>query len=154
MSDASSYQSGNTIDSINNTISGNAEEVRGDLKNIQNALNDTYNDLQEMNGRLDSYMEQYNIDKDNYNHKIDLIGDTFKYYTPTTKMQDEIEKSKQDALNKAADDAANKVKQNNEGFIKPWFLEITGQAKKDREAAIAAANAAYNNAVAQAAKDA
>ena len=69
-------------------------------------------------------------------------------------MQEEIEKSKQDALNKAADDAANKVEQNNEGFIKPWFLEITGQAKKDREAAIKAANDAYNNAVAQAAKDA
>lgn len=154
ISDASSYQSGNTIDSLNNTISGNTEEVRGDLKNLQNALDDTYNDLQEMNGRLDSYIKQYNIDKDNYNHKIDLIGDTFKYYTPTTKMQDEIEKSKQDALNKAADDAANKVKQNNEGFIKPWFLEITGQAKKDREAAIKAANDAYNNAVAQAAKDA
>lgn len=154
ISDASSYQSGNTIDSLNNTISGNTEEVRSDLKNLQNALDDTYNDLQEMNGRLDSYIKQYNIDKDNYNHKIDLIGDTFKYYTPTTKMQDEIEKSKQDALNKAADDAANKVKQNNEGFIKPWFLEITGQAKKDREAAIKAANDAYNNAVAQAAKDA
>lgn len=149
-SEASSYQSGNTIDSLNNTITGNAEEVRADLGKMQKTLDNAYDEIESVNGRLDEYIKKYNIDMSNVDKKFDLVGDTFTYYTPTTEMNSKIEQEKQDTLNKAASDAAAKVEANNQGVIKKWFLEVTGQADKDREAAKKAADNAYNNAVATA----
>ena len=105
-----------------------------------------------MNGQLDQYLEDYQIDKDKIDQKFDLVGDMFTNYTPTQEMEDLIDLSKQEALDQAAKDAMDKVQQNNNGFIMNLYTQITGQQDADRKAAEEAALKAYENAVSQSTK--
>lgn len=156
ISDASSYQSGNTIDSINNTISGNAENVRTDLDKMNKALENQKNAMDELNGHLDEYIKQYNIDMSNVDKKFDLIGDTFTHYSTTDEVNKQLSDTKQATLDQAVIDAQAKIDSNNENVIKKWINDLTGQSKKDREelekAILAAKNEAINTAEANAEK--
>ena len=109
ISDVSSYQSGNTIDSINNTISGNTAEVRKDLDAVSDALKRQTDDLKEVNGRLDSYIKRYNIDMDNVTENFDLVKDTFKNYSTTSEVDKKLDDTKQSALDQAANNAQAKI---------------------------------------------
>lgn len=148
MSDASSYQSGNTIDSINNTISGNAENVRTDLDKMNKALENQKNALDELNGHLDEYIERYNIDMSNVNNKFDLIGDTFTHYSTTDQVDKKLSDTKQATLDQAVRDAQAKIDSNNENVVKKWINDLTGQSKRDKkeleDAILAAKNEAIN----------
>ena len=144
ISDASSYQSGNTIDSINNTISGNAENVRTDLDKMNKALENQKNAMDELNGHLDEYIKQYNIDMSNVDKKFDLIGDTFTHYSTTDEVNKRLSDTKQATLDQAVIDAQAKIDSNNENVIKKWINDLTGQSKKDREELEKAILAAYS----------
>lgn len=153
-SDVSSYQSGNTIDSINNTISGNSEETRKDLDAVSDALKRQTDDLKEVNGKLDSYIKQYKIDMSNVTENFDLVRDTFKNYSTTSEMDKKLDDTKQSALDQAAKDAQAKVDSNNENVVKKWINDLTGQSKKDKEALEAAIAAAKREAITEAEKNA
>lgn len=154
ISDASSYQSGNTIDSINNTISGNTAEVRKDLDAVSDALKRQADNLKEVNGRLDSYIKQYNIDMDNVTENFDLVKDTFKNYSTTSEVDKKLDDTKQSTLDQAVKDAQAKIESNNENVIKKWINDLTGQSKKDKEKLEKAIAAAKREAITEAEKNA
>ena len=153
-SDVSSYQSGNTIDSINSSIDESNKNFSSSIDIINKTLDDAQSTIERINKDFEDYLQQYGIDKDNIDKRFDLVNEQFKIYTPTKIMDEKITSAKQDALNQAAADAAAKVEANNKGPIQKMWNEITGQAKKDRDAAQAAAEAAFNNAVRDASENA
>ena len=147
ISDASSYQSGNTIDSINNAISGNAESVRTDLDKMNKALENQKNAIDELNGHLDEYINRYNIDMSNVNNKFDLIGDTFTHYSTTDQVDKKLSDTKQATLDQAVRDAQTKIDSNNENVVKKWINDLTGQSKRDKKELEDAIVAAKNEAI-------
>lgn len=153
-SDTSSYQSGNTISSINDTISGNAENVRTDLDKMNKALENQKNAMDELNGHLDEYIKQYNIDMSKVDKKFDLIGDTFTHYSTTDEVNKQLSDTKQATLDQAVKDAQAKIDSNNENVVKKWINDLTGQSKKDKQALEAAILAAKNEAISTAEKNA
>lgn len=146
---SSTWSSGNTISSINDNINSSIDRLDPVIEGISDSLEEQKQDIENLNGELDSWLDEYKIDKENIENKFDFVDENFNNYTGTTEMVQLIDMAKQQALEQAAIDAKQQVDDNNNGFITNLWNQITGQQDADREAAQKAAEEAYNNSVAE-----